>query len=509
MVKKYKIVHIISKRNKKEENLIAGYVRISKDDNKNNYSSIENQKKIISQYARGNGFQIDKWYEDDGISGYTFERPGFLSLLNDLEEKKGMVVVKDLSRLGRHNARILLLLEQFKKEKKRVVSVDDHYDSFESEDDLIGIKTWFNERYVKDISCKIRTSIHARQKDGTLDIQPPFGYIKEKGKLKIVPQEKECIEEIFQLYIQGYGYRRLAQYLTEHHRKTPSMARHEHAMEEGKISRRKTAYSWSESMVREILANDFYIGICRLHKRERILIHGKDERVPKEKQYVFEHAHEPLISEELFIEANKIKERRNQDHYRGKTDCIFSGKVFCEDCKKKMTTIIRKRENEKRRYYICSCYNLKGKKGCSSSHIIEKEYLEEIVERAIVLCGTKENMDEKESKIQAEDKIGKEIEKKEKQLEEIIRQKVIDISVQKTEAERLEKIYQNLEKEVFKEIKKLKGRLKEDPYKEQTIVQKKEDQIQKIEVGEHKKITITFRESHCEGTVRWDASNGI
>lgn len=117
----------------------------------------------------------------------------------------------DFSRLGRHNARVLLLLDEFKEQGKHLIVIDDHFDSLDSSDDTVGIKTWFNERYVKDTSRKIRCAISARQKEGTLITKPPFGYCrdeKDKSIIKIVPEEADYVRLIFDLYISGYGYRK-------------------------------------------------------------------------------------------------------------------------------------------------------------------------------------------------------------------------------------------------------------------------------------------------------------
>jgi len=135
----------------------AGYVRLSRDDDKRNYVSIENQKLIINQYASDHGMVIDRWYEDDGVSGYIFDRPGFQQMMADLDKDIDTVYVKDFSRLGRHNAKVLLLLDEFQERGKHLIVIDDNYDSFDYSDDTIGIKTWFNERYVKDTSKKIKT----------------------------------------------------------------------------------------------------------------------------------------------------------------------------------------------------------------------------------------------------------------------------------------------------------------------------------------------------------------
>ena len=128
----------------------VGYVRLSRDDDKRNYVSIENQKLIISQFAAECNMVIDRWYEDDGVSGYIFNRPGLNQLMDDLDKDIDRVFVKDLSRVGRHNAKVLLLLEDFKERKKELIVVDTNYNSETDDDDTIGITTWYNEKYVKD-----------------------------------------------------------------------------------------------------------------------------------------------------------------------------------------------------------------------------------------------------------------------------------------------------------------------------------------------------------------------
>ena len=120
--------------------VIDGYVRLSRDDNKRNYSSIENQKLIIQKYAQENNMVVRRIYEDDGISGYSFDRPAFTDMMANLSSID-IIVAKDLSRIGRHNAKVLLFLEEMEEQGKRVILIDDHYDSLHSDDDIIGIKT--------------------------------------------------------------------------------------------------------------------------------------------------------------------------------------------------------------------------------------------------------------------------------------------------------------------------------------------------------------------------------
>lgn len=145
-------------------------------------------------------------------------------MMEDLEKDIDTVYVKDFSRLGRHNAKVLLLLDEFVEREKQLIVIDDNYNSNESEDDTIGIKTWYNERYVKDTSKKIKRALGARQKEGSLMTQPPFGYKrneKDSSILEIVPQEAECIKLVYDLYLDGSGYRKIATYLTEQGAPTP------------------------------------------------------------------------------------------------------------------------------------------------------------------------------------------------------------------------------------------------------------------------------------------------
>lgn len=282
----------------------VGYVRLSRDDDKRNYVSIENQKLIISQFAAECNMVIDRWYEDDGVSGYIFNRPGLNQLMDDLDKDIDRVFVKDLSRVGRHNARVLLLLEDFKERKKELIVVDTNYNSETDDDDTIGITTWYNEKYVKDISRKIKRALEARQKEGILMTQPPFGYKrneKDKSIIEIIPKEAEYVKMVYDLYLKGSGYRMIANYLTENKVPTPSMVRRERELEEGKITKRQIATEWSDSMVKDMLGNDFYIGTQRLRKRARSTVHGKDKRVPKDEQYILKIIIQPLLIKFLLI----------------------------------------------------------------------------------------------------------------------------------------------------------------------------------------------------------------
>ena len=132
----------------------AGYVRLSRDDDKRNYVSIENQKLIINQFAAENNMVIDRWYEDDGVSGYKFDRPGFNQLMEDLDKDVDRIFVKDFSRLGRHNAKVLLLLDDFQERGKQLIVIDDNYDSMQVDDDTIGGRLAADRLHDDHLHCR-------------------------------------------------------------------------------------------------------------------------------------------------------------------------------------------------------------------------------------------------------------------------------------------------------------------------------------------------------------------
>lgn len=461
----------------------VGYVRLSRDDDKRNYVSIENQKLIISQFAAECNMVIDRWYEDDGVSGYIFNRPGLNQLMDDLDKDIDRVFVKDLSRVGRHNAKVLLLLEDFKERKKELIVVDTNYNSETDDDDTIGITTWYNEKYVKDISRKIKRALEARQKEGILMTQPPFGYKRneiDKSKIEIIPKEAEYVKMVYDLYLKGSGYRMIANYLTENKVPTPSMVRHERELEEGKITKRQIATVWSDSMVKDMLGNDFYIGTLRLRKRARSTVHGKDKRVPKDEQYVFENHHPAIIDKASFDLIQDMKEKRVKNNYRGsrgqwigsEIPNPFGSCLFCKDCGRRLTPIRRTTSSRERKYYICTTYNTKGKRYCSKSHLIEEEDLMEDVVTYIKLCrdslceviatydmkdfdSEKRTVEEKRSEIQNQ------IDERKKQLKVLFTQKVRDLSNAHGNEDIVNETYDALQQDILSQIHGLEMQLSE------------------------------------------------
>lgn len=461
----------------------VGYVRLSRDDDKRNYVSIENQKLIISQFAAECNMIIDRWYEDDGVSGYIFNRPGLNQLMDDLDRDIERVFVKDLSRVGRHNARVLLLLEDFKERKKELIVVDTNYNSETDDDDTIGITTWYNEKYVKDISRKIKRALEARQKEGILMTQPPFGYKrneKDKSIIEIIPKEAEYVKMVYDLYLKGSGYRMIANYLTENKVPTPSMIRRERELEEGKITKRQIAAEWSDSMVKDMLGNDFYIGTLRLRKRARSTVHGKDKRVPKDEQYVFENHHPSIVDKISYDLIQDMKKKRVKNNYRGsrgrwigsEIPNPFGSCLFCKDCGSRLTPIRRTTSNGERKYYICTTYNTKGKRYCSKAHLIEEKDLMEDVVTYIKLCrnslceaiatyNMKDFDSEKKTVEQKRSEIQNDINERKQQLKALFTQKVRDLSNAHESEDIVNETYDALQQDILSQIHGLEMQLNE------------------------------------------------
>lgn len=363
--------------------MIGGYLRLSRDEDSTNYSSIISQRKIIEEYAKDRSLGgVFRFYEDDNFSGYNFERPGFKEMMQDVENGKiDTIIAKDLSRIGRHNAKVLLLIESMREAGKRLILVEEGsggFDTLEDDDDIIGIKTWYNERYIKDISRKIRSSFRVKQKEGRLVFHEYYGYKKHPSDKHQLVIDEECaqyVRTIFDLYIQGFGYYKLVEYLNKHNIPTPSMILKRNMEAKGRTFKNAVSTEWQTHNIGRIIKNDIYIGTLRLGKTKKATIKGKAYRMPLEEQYVFENHHEPIIDKQTFELAQEINRKRNDTPYRGnkKHDFIFSGFVYCGECGSYMTG-----RNVKRHpiHYLCGAYQKYGRKKCVHRVLRESTLLE-------------------------------------------------------------------------------------------------------------------------------------
>lgn len=370
----------------------VGYVRLSRDEDKENYSSIESQKDMIYDYAKSRGWTVSKIYADDNYSGYTFNRPAYKEMIEEVEKKNiDTIIVKDLSRIGRKNSKVLTIIDDFKETNIRLILITEGsngaLDILEDDLDILGIKTWYNEMYVKDISKKIRSSMHAKQKKGELIMGNFYGYNKKKMGDKFylfVDEEiRPIIELIYKLYIEGLGYKKICDVLNEKGYLTPSQYIKQRHENNGKVFKNTTTSIWQTHMIQRIISNDLYIGNLRTRKRHARLIKGKQKVVPKEDQYVFKNNHEAIISKEDFQLAQEIKSKRNKRPYRNnkaKYNYIFGSFIECGDCGHAVVGLNLRKVSSVLRGYNCSMYNKYGNKHCWNHSVKEKELLDDFRE---------------------------------------------------------------------------------------------------------------------------------
>jgi len=423
---------------------VVGYVRLSRDEDKENISSINSQIDIINEYASDRNWVVSKIYIDDNFTGYNFNRPDFSEMMDLIEEGKIKVVItKDLSRIGRNNGKVLVLIDKLIELKIRLILITEKnggLDILEDDQDMLGIKTWYNEMYVKDISRKIRTNMASKQKKGELIMGNFYGYVKErvgdKVTLKIDEDIAPVIQLIFKLYIAGNGYKRICDHLTEKGYPTPSeyiRLKHE---ERGRVFKNTSTKLWQTHMIQRVISGDVYIGTLTTNKRHAMKIKGKQEKVPFEKQYKFVSNHPAIISKENFRLAQEVRNRRNiKVHSINKVNdkYIFSSFLECGDCGH---AVVGKNlgKKEVRKGYDCTMYMKYGNKHCCCHAIKEekllfffKEFLrdtKDIYRDYINSIRIKENKDNRLSNLE---KLEKELDFAIKELELLYTQKLKDI----------------------------------------------------------------------------------
>ena len=453
--------------------MIDGYVRLSRDDNKRNYSSIENQKLIIQKYAEENNMIVRHIYEDDGISGYSFNRPQFQNMMANLGSID-VIVAKDLSRIGRHNAKVLLFLEEMEEQGKRVVLIDDNYDSLYSDDDIIGIKTWDNERHVKNTSRKVKRIKKMEQENGTLKCAPPFGYTRHplNKQMVVIDEEAAAILNLEKdLYLEGNGIRKIAEILSDRGVPTPTMLQKERFQALGLPYHREVAYMWSYGMVKDTLFNDYHNGVLRTHKRERMTINGKDKKISRDQQYVFPDHHPKIFDDDTMKLLFEVKDSRHHSQYRGQRKHInlFSGCLYCKDCGMKLTAINRPNRGK---YYVCGTYNKKGKQFCEYAHLVTEETLMDALVKYLTLCRDSlvdiiQNFDLSNLKAptySADDSLQRlenELEKIKKELKTLITQKVKELTTNPGMAEIINETYASLQTEKMERISAIEKTLQD------------------------------------------------
>ena len=342
------------------------YIRLSREDgDKEESSSITNQREILKRYVNENeNFFIIKEYVDDGWTGTNFNRPSFKEMIRDIE--KGIidtVITKDLSRLGRDYIDTGYYLQRyFPEHQVRYIALLDNIDTMEDAgmSDIAPFKSIINDMYVKDISKKIRSSLTERRKAGNfLGVTAPYGYDKDsenKYHLVVNPKEAEIVKRVFNLYLQGNGLTKIAQILTKESVPVPGESRNI-----GKTRQTVLYSSWKQTTIRRILENRVYLGDLVQFKRKNVNYKSKIRiNVPEEDRLICKGTHEPIIEQEDFDKVQEIL-KGNKSFKGTKHDYLFKGLLYCAECGARLNVTYSnyalKKYGEYRYTTICYSYS--------------------------------------------------------------------------------------------------------------------------------------------------------
>ena len=361
------------------------YYRLSRDEDEE-LNSLNNQRKIIYNFAVSNGHEVVGESFDDNVSGMHFNREGIDKIYEVVETGKiEAIIVKDLSRLGRHRTQTALFIDYLREHDVRVLSATENIDTFNENDDLIiGFKGLVNDFYARDGSRRVRTGYRQKQKEGIVTI-PPFGYFKDKNTKKVVVVEEaaETVRLIFSAYVGGSGMKAIARTLNEQRRKTPALMQMELLnkrlpnTQDGILKK----YLWDATMVARILRDESYIGTLICHKSERNKINKTFRFTDPEEQFRHENYLPMIVTREIWEQAQALLAERKEKNVRAGTNrgiLRYGGLLRCKDCGR---TFIGKRiklKSGERVAYVCDTYHRYGKEHCSS-HMVDEETLDRLI----------------------------------------------------------------------------------------------------------------------------------
>ena len=361
------------------------YYRLSRDEDEE-LNSLNNQRKIIYNFAVSNGHEVVGESFDDNVSGMHFNREGIDKIYEVVEAGKiEAIIVKDLSRLGRHRTQTALFIDYLREHDVRVLSATENIDTFNENDDLIiGFKGLVNDFYARDGSRRVRTGYRQKQKEGIVTI-PPFGYFKDKNTKKVVVVEEaaETVRLIFSAYVGGSGMKAIARTLNEQRRKTPALMQMELLnkrlpnTQDGILKK----YLWDATMVARILRDESYIGTLICHKSERNKINKTFRFTDPEEQFRHENYLPIIVTCEIWEQAQALLAERKEKNVRAGANrgiLRYGGLLRCKDCGR---TFIGKRiklKSGERVVYVCDTYHRYGKEHCSS-HMVDEETLDRLI----------------------------------------------------------------------------------------------------------------------------------
>ena len=363
------------------------YIRLSRDDGNIESDSVISQRSLLKQYVKENNYIVVDEYVDDGFSGTNFDRPAFKKMMKDIELGKiNMIITKDMSRLGRDYIGTGELIEKYFPNKNvRYIAINDGIDTFidNTNNDIAPFKAIMNDMYAKDISKKVKTSLHSRMKEGLyVSGRCPFGYMKDltnKNHLVVNVEQADTVKLIFDLALKGNTYHYIAQYLTERKIKTPA-SYYNYVWNTKCINTNCISQEygvWVDTTVKAILTNQIYVGDTVQGKTKKINYKLKKTVKNNPNDYIIvENTHEAIIDRDKFNYVQTLLPK-NVKRPDKKRFYLLDGLLYCGDCKHRITT--RYQNKTGRSYTTCDYYRTYSKYHVCTTHTNNYENLERII----------------------------------------------------------------------------------------------------------------------------------
>ena len=362
----------------------ALYCRLSQDDGlEGDSNSIQNQKNILQKFAEDHHFPNLCFYVDDGFSGGNFQRPAFQQMISDMENGEiGIIVTKDLSRLGRNQLHTGLYIEErFPMFGVRYIAINDNVDTDSSEsNDLMPFKNLFNEWFIRDTSRKIRAVLKAKAERGERPgTRAPYGYIKdpETKKLAVDDEAAAIVRRIFAMCASGNGPSQIARILKKEQVLTPTMYAYTRYGMNHTCLDTAHPYNWSDSAIANLLENEIYLGntvnmkySTKSYKDKRRVEHSREECL------VFKDTHPVLITQEVWDIVQRVRKNRRRPTKMEEQN-KYSGLVFCADCGSNMVLHRARTMSASYNHFTCRTYKKDGE-SCTG-HYIRECVLDEVV----------------------------------------------------------------------------------------------------------------------------------
>lgn len=375
----------------------ALYERLSRDDEMQGESnSIVNQKRYLEEYAQAHGFKNIRHFTDDGYSGTNFKRPGFQEMIAAIEAGEiDVVCVKDLSRFGRDYLKVGFYTEiMFPEKGVRFIAINNSVDSANPmENDFTPFLNIMNEWYAKDTSNKIRAIFRSRMQDGKrCSGAIPYGYRRDpedKNHLLVDEEAAKVVRRIYQMVIDGMGTKAIANQLIADRVLIPSAYLEQSKHGESRNHSYHDPCRWNCTAVAYILDKQEYMGhtvlgktICENFKTKKRRKARPDELI------IFENTHEPIIDEETWHLAQKLRRKTRRKLANGTYSHRLSGLVYCADCGKRLSYASpQSQHREDGKTYDADsnfrCPTYKSMYGECTMHYIKSSTLDNLVDEAI------------------------------------------------------------------------------------------------------------------------------